>query len=172
MHIRICILCLPGLPRMVVIRDYSGIPSPHCGPPLSIHAGDVIELMFADLHSSWWQVRVTQLILVLSQHLWLYEKITCYGSRGLARCTRCLCSVISLNWRRMSSPRPFLLIGPAIWQRKNFQRYKKEWHQLFVSLWPRLCIYITYITFFCHILCQVSHKYAIMMSSASIRSIS
>uniref|UniRef100_A0A4W6F374 Vav 3 guanine nucleotide exchange factor b n=1 Tax=Lates calcarifer TaxID=8187 RepID=A0A4W6F374_LATCA len=56
--------CLLGLPRMVVIRDYSGIPYPQCGPPLSIHAGDVIELMFADLHSSWWQVRVTQLILV------------------------------------------------------------------------------------------------------------
>ncbi|XP_029309765.1 guanine nucleotide exchange factor VAV3-like isoform X2 [Cottoperca gobio] len=48
----------PGLPRMVVIRDYSGIPCPQCGPPLSIHAGDVIELMFADLHSSWWQGRV------------------------------------------------------------------------------------------------------------------
>ncbi|KAM7379611.1 hypothetical protein PAMP_005153 [Pampus punctatissimus] len=45
-----------GLPRMVVIRDYSGIPCPQHGPPLSIHAGDVIELMFADLHSSWWQV--------------------------------------------------------------------------------------------------------------------
>ncbi|XP_051809546.1 guanine nucleotide exchange factor VAV3-like [Acanthochromis polyacanthus] len=48
----------PGLPRMVVIRDYSGIPCPECGPPLSIHAGDVIELMFADLHSSWWQGRI------------------------------------------------------------------------------------------------------------------
>ncbi|XP_008275390.1 guanine nucleotide exchange factor VAV3-like isoform X3 [Stegastes partitus] len=48
----------PGLPRMVVIRDYSGIPCPQCGPPLSIHAGDVIELMFADLHSSWWQGRI------------------------------------------------------------------------------------------------------------------
>ncbi|CAJ1072620.1 guanine nucleotide exchange factor VAV3-like isoform X1 [Xyrichtys novacula] len=47
-----------GLPRMVVIRDYSGIPCPHCGPPLSIHAGDVIELMFADLHSSWWQGKI------------------------------------------------------------------------------------------------------------------
>uniref|UniRef100_A0A3B4ZQN5 Guanine nucleotide exchange factor VAV3-like n=1 Tax=Stegastes partitus TaxID=144197 RepID=A0A3B4ZQN5_9TELE len=47
-----------GLPRMVVIRDYSGIPCPQCGPPLSIHAGDVIELMFADLHSSWWQGRI------------------------------------------------------------------------------------------------------------------
>ncbi|KAM6989223.1 guanine nucleotide exchange factor VAV3b isoform 2-T2 [Tautogolabrus adspersus] len=48
----------PGLPRMVVIRDYDGVPCPHCGPPLSIHAGDVIELMFADLHSSWWQGRI------------------------------------------------------------------------------------------------------------------
>ncbi|XP_035489162.1 guanine nucleotide exchange factor VAV3-like isoform X2 [Scophthalmus maximus] len=48
----------PGLPRMVVIRDYSGIPYPQHGPPLSIHAGDVIEVMFADLHSSWWQGRI------------------------------------------------------------------------------------------------------------------
>ncbi|XP_029971415.1 guanine nucleotide exchange factor VAV3-like isoform X1 [Salarias fasciatus] len=48
----------PGLPRMVVIRDYSGIPCPPHGPPLSIHAGDVIELMFADLHSSWWQGKI------------------------------------------------------------------------------------------------------------------
>ncbi|XP_024860593.1 guanine nucleotide exchange factor VAV3 isoform X2 [Kryptolebias marmoratus] len=47
-----------GLPRMIVIRDYSGIPSPQCGPPLSIHAGDVIELMFADLQSSWWQGKI------------------------------------------------------------------------------------------------------------------
>lgn len=54
---------------MVVIRDYSGIPSSQCGTPLSIHVGDVIELMFADLQSFWWQVRVTQLKLVLSQHL-------------------------------------------------------------------------------------------------------
>uniref|UniRef100_I3KQD9 Vav 3 guanine nucleotide exchange factor b n=1 Tax=Oreochromis niloticus TaxID=8128 RepID=I3KQD9_ORENI len=44
-----------GLPRMVVIRDYSGIPSSQCGTPLSIHVGDVIELMFADLQSFWWQ---------------------------------------------------------------------------------------------------------------------
>lgn len=43
-----------------MIRAYSGIPSPHCGPPLSIHEGDVIELLLADLHSSWWQVRVTR----------------------------------------------------------------------------------------------------------------
>lgn len=66
-------VCVPrrllGLPRMVAIRDYSGIPGPQRGPSLSIHAGDVIELMFADLHSSWWQVRVTLLTLALSQHL-------------------------------------------------------------------------------------------------------
>ncbi|XP_038573474.1 guanine nucleotide exchange factor VAV3-like isoform X2 [Micropterus salmoides] len=48
----------PGLPRMIVIKDYSGIPCPQCGPPLSIHAGDVIELIFADLHSSWWQGKI------------------------------------------------------------------------------------------------------------------
>ncbi|XP_034744605.1 guanine nucleotide exchange factor VAV3-like isoform X2 [Etheostoma cragini] len=48
----------PGLPRMVVIRDYSGIPCPQCGPPLNIHEGDVIELMFANLHSSWWQGKI------------------------------------------------------------------------------------------------------------------
>lgn len=41
-----------------MIRAYSGIPSPHCGPPLSIREGDIIELLLADLHSSWWQVRV------------------------------------------------------------------------------------------------------------------
>ncbi|XP_071771046.1 guanine nucleotide exchange factor VAV3-like isoform X1 [Centroberyx gerrardi] len=48
----------PGLPRMLVIRDYCGIPCPQCGPPLSIHAGDVIELMCADLHCSWWQGKI------------------------------------------------------------------------------------------------------------------
>uniref|UniRef100_H2U1H6 Vav 3 guanine nucleotide exchange factor b n=1 Tax=Takifugu rubripes TaxID=31033 RepID=H2U1H6_TAKRU len=48
----------PCLPRLVVIRAYSGIPSPHCGPPLSIHEGDVIELLLADLHSSWWQGKI------------------------------------------------------------------------------------------------------------------
>lgn len=55
-HFNVFILPVPGLPRLVVIRAYSGIPSPHCGPPLSIHEGDVIELLLADLHSSWWQV--------------------------------------------------------------------------------------------------------------------
>ncbi|XP_078791551.1 guanine nucleotide exchange factor VAV3 isoform X7 [Oryzias latipes] len=47
-----------GLPRMVAIRDYSGVPCPQCGPPLSFHAGDVMELIFADVHSSWWQGKI------------------------------------------------------------------------------------------------------------------
>ncbi|CAG07153.1 unnamed protein product, partial [Tetraodon nigroviridis] len=47
-----------SLPRLVVIRAYSGTPSPRCGPPLSIHEGDVIELLLADLHSSWWQGKI------------------------------------------------------------------------------------------------------------------
>uniref|UniRef100_A0A8C7KZC9 Vav guanine nucleotide exchange factor 3 n=1 Tax=Oncorhynchus kisutch TaxID=8019 RepID=A0A8C7KZC9_ONCKI len=42
--------------KMLVIRDYCGIPSPQSAPPLTIHAGDIIELICADLHSSWWQV--------------------------------------------------------------------------------------------------------------------
>uniref|UniRef100_A0A3P9H2L0 Vav 3 guanine nucleotide exchange factor b n=1 Tax=Oryzias latipes TaxID=8090 RepID=A0A3P9H2L0_ORYLA len=28
------------------------------GPPLSFHAGDVMELIFADVHSSWWQGKI------------------------------------------------------------------------------------------------------------------
>uniref|UniRef100_A0A3B3C565 Osteoclast-stimulating factor 1 n=1 Tax=Oryzias melastigma TaxID=30732 RepID=A0A3B3C565_ORYME len=51
-------LCVPGLPRMVAIRDYSGVPCPQCGPPLSFHVGDVMELIFADVHSTWWQGRI------------------------------------------------------------------------------------------------------------------
>ncbi|XP_061776874.1 guanine nucleotide exchange factor VAV3-like isoform X1 [Nerophis ophidion] len=48
----------PGLPRMLVIRDYQGAPCPPCGPPLCARTGDVIGLMFADLHSSWWQGKI------------------------------------------------------------------------------------------------------------------
>lgn len=42
---------------MLVIRAYRGVPSPSCGPPLSIEPGEVVELMGADPHSAWWQVR-------------------------------------------------------------------------------------------------------------------
>uniref|UniRef100_A0A8C7VIS3 Vav guanine nucleotide exchange factor 3 n=1 Tax=Oncorhynchus mykiss TaxID=8022 RepID=A0A8C7VIS3_ONCMY len=48
-----------GLPKMLVTRNYFGVPSPICGPPLNIQQGDIIELVCADLHSSWWQVRET-----------------------------------------------------------------------------------------------------------------
>ncbi|KAA0719073.1 Guanine nucleotide exchange factor VAV3 [Triplophysa tibetana] len=47
-----------GLPKMLVIRDYFGIPSPHGGPPLSVQMGDIIELVRADPHSSWWQGKI------------------------------------------------------------------------------------------------------------------
>ncbi|KAL0966916.1 hypothetical protein UPYG_G00302220 [Umbra pygmaea] len=47
-----------GLPRMVVTRDYCGFPAPQGGPPLTIHAGDVIELVCASLLSSWWQGKI------------------------------------------------------------------------------------------------------------------
>uniref|UniRef100_H3BY38 Vav 3 guanine nucleotide exchange factor b n=1 Tax=Tetraodon nigroviridis TaxID=99883 RepID=H3BY38_TETNG len=57
-HTNVCVPPFPGLPRLVVIRAYSGTPSPRCGPPLSIHEGDVIELLLADLHSSWWQGKI------------------------------------------------------------------------------------------------------------------
>uniref|UniRef100_A0A8C9UAK0 Vav 3 guanine nucleotide exchange factor b n=1 Tax=Scleropages formosus TaxID=113540 RepID=A0A8C9UAK0_SCLFO len=46
-----------GLPKMLVIRDYYGVPSPSRGPPLNIHIGDIVELVGADIHSSWWEVR-------------------------------------------------------------------------------------------------------------------
>uniref|UniRef100_A0AAZ3S0X9 Vav guanine nucleotide exchange factor 3 n=1 Tax=Oncorhynchus tshawytscha TaxID=74940 RepID=A0AAZ3S0X9_ONCTS len=45
-----------GLPKMLVTRSYFGVPSPMCGPPLNIQQGDIIELVCADLHSTWWQV--------------------------------------------------------------------------------------------------------------------
>uniref|UniRef100_A0A673FU79 Guanine nucleotide exchange factor VAV3-like n=1 Tax=Sinocyclocheilus rhinocerous TaxID=307959 RepID=A0A673FU79_9TELE len=47
-----------GLPKMLVIRDYFGVPSPLGGPPLNAHIGDVIEVICADPHSSWWQGKI------------------------------------------------------------------------------------------------------------------
>ena len=138
----ICIPCLLGLPRMVVIRDYSGIPCPQCGPPLSIHAGDVIELMFADLHSSWWQVRVTQPTLVLSQHLWLYEKITCYGSAGRLGARNVF--AVSLVWVGAARHPPTFCCRSSRnltkkkkkKKKKSQKNTKKGRHQQFVSVWP------------------------------------
>uniref|UniRef100_A0A6Q2XF55 Vav guanine nucleotide exchange factor 3 n=1 Tax=Esox lucius TaxID=8010 RepID=A0A6Q2XF55_ESOLU len=47
-----------GLPKMLVTRNYFGVPNPVCGPPLNIQQGDIIELVCADLHSSWWQGKI------------------------------------------------------------------------------------------------------------------
>lgn len=48
-----------GLPKMQVIRSYTGTPppAPHEGPPLHIQAGDTVELLRGDAHSLFWQVR-------------------------------------------------------------------------------------------------------------------
>ncbi|KAK6484216.1 guanine nucleotide exchange factor VAV3 isoform X1 [Huso huso] len=48
----------PGLPKMQVIRNYLGIPPPLEGPPLNIQVGEIIEVIRADVHSSWWQGRI------------------------------------------------------------------------------------------------------------------
>uniref|UniRef100_A0A672LF67 Vav guanine nucleotide exchange factor 3 n=1 Tax=Sinocyclocheilus grahami TaxID=75366 RepID=A0A672LF67_SINGR len=37
------------LPKMMVIRNYYGVPSPLCGPPLNIQVGDVIEVIEANV---------------------------------------------------------------------------------------------------------------------------
>lgn len=42
---------------MMVIRNYFGVPSPASGLALTIKHGDTIELLCADPHSPWWQVR-------------------------------------------------------------------------------------------------------------------
>ncbi|XP_075473148.1 guanine nucleotide exchange factor VAV3 isoform X2 [Ascaphus truei] len=49
----------PGLPKMQVIRGYSGAPPPPAQdrPSLSIQIGDTIEVIRADAHSTFWQGR-------------------------------------------------------------------------------------------------------------------
>ncbi|KTG38248.1 hypothetical protein cypCar_00015991, partial [Cyprinus carpio] len=46
----------PCLPKMQVIRNYYGVPSPLSGPPLNIQVGDVIEVIEANIRSCWWKV--------------------------------------------------------------------------------------------------------------------
>ncbi|XP_041127021.1 guanine nucleotide exchange factor VAV3-like isoform X1 [Polyodon spathula] len=48
----------PGLPKMQVIRNYLGVPTPFEGPPLNIQVGEIVEVIRADVHSSWWQGRI------------------------------------------------------------------------------------------------------------------
>ncbi|OCT85278.1 guanine nucleotide exchange factor VAV3 isoform X2 [Xenopus laevis] len=49
----------PDLPKMKVIRNYSGFPSPpaHSRPSLSMQIGDTIEVLRADPHILFWQGR-------------------------------------------------------------------------------------------------------------------
>ncbi|XP_073705054.1 guanine nucleotide exchange factor VAV3b [Garra rufa] len=47
-----------GLPKMLVIKDYSGVSSPSGGPPLNAQIDDIIEVTCADPHSSWWQGKI------------------------------------------------------------------------------------------------------------------
>ncbi|XP_059391065.1 guanine nucleotide exchange factor VAV3-like isoform X3 [Carassius carassius] len=49
---------LLGLPKMQVIHNYYGVPSPLCGPPLNIQVGDVIEVIEANIRSCWWKGKV------------------------------------------------------------------------------------------------------------------
>uniref|UniRef100_A0A673MTD0 Guanine nucleotide exchange factor VAV3-like n=1 Tax=Sinocyclocheilus rhinocerous TaxID=307959 RepID=A0A673MTD0_9TELE len=44
-----------GLPKMQVIRNYYGVPSPLCSPPLNIQVGDIIEVIEANVRSCWWK---------------------------------------------------------------------------------------------------------------------
>ncbi|XP_036198171.1 guanine nucleotide exchange factor VAV3 isoform X4 [Myotis myotis] len=48
-----------GLPKMQVIKNYTGTPppAPQAGPPLHIQAGDTVELLRGDAHSLFWQGR-------------------------------------------------------------------------------------------------------------------
>ncbi|KAI3355110.1 hypothetical protein L3Q82_017975 [Scortum barcoo] len=68
--------CIPpaGLPKMLVIRNYYGVPSPASGPALNIQTGDIIELICADLHSPWWQVRGQNPV---DERGWLLSKRRC-----------------------------------------------------------------------------------------------
>uniref|UniRef100_A0A3B3I8V9 Vav 3 guanine nucleotide exchange factor b n=1 Tax=Oryzias latipes TaxID=8090 RepID=A0A3B3I8V9_ORYLA len=81
-----------GLPRMVAIRDYSGVPCPQCGPPLSFHAGDVMELIFADVHSSWWQGKI------------LATSKTGFFPSDAVRPCPCVSELVVHGWFRFAGP--------------------------------------------------------------------
>lgn len=72
---------LTGLPKMLVIRNYYGVPSPAIGPVLRIQTGDVIELICADIHSPWWQVSALMFSvinpLVCYKYVYFYTVCVC-----------------------------------------------------------------------------------------------
>uniref|UniRef100_UPI00398E92CA guanine nucleotide exchange factor VAV3-like isoform X1 n=1 Tax=Pristiophorus japonicus TaxID=55135 RepID=UPI00398E92CA len=47
----------PGLPKMQVMRRYNGTPHPppYAGPALIIQRGDIIEVVRAEAHYTWWE---------------------------------------------------------------------------------------------------------------------
>uniref|UniRef100_A0A671N3D9 Guanine nucleotide exchange factor VAV3-like n=1 Tax=Sinocyclocheilus anshuiensis TaxID=1608454 RepID=A0A671N3D9_9TELE len=57
-HIILTIVFFLGLPKMQVIRNYYGVPSPLCSPPLNIQVGDVIEVIEANVRSCWWKGKI------------------------------------------------------------------------------------------------------------------
>uniref|UniRef100_A0A8C1GBJ9 Vav guanine nucleotide exchange factor 3 n=1 Tax=Cyprinus carpio TaxID=7962 RepID=A0A8C1GBJ9_CYPCA len=65
-----------SLPKMMVIRNYYGVPSSLCGPPLNIQVGDVIEVIEANIRSCWWKVRqfsiLNSLLINISSHTDIY----------------------------------------------------------------------------------------------------
>lgn len=66
-----------GRPKMLVTRNYNGVPTPTGGPPLTIQIGDIIEVIRAELHNPWWQVRLRlQQVLPL---LLFYHKLESAG---------------------------------------------------------------------------------------------
>uniref|UniRef100_A0A673MMW0 Guanine nucleotide exchange factor VAV3-like n=1 Tax=Sinocyclocheilus rhinocerous TaxID=307959 RepID=A0A673MMW0_9TELE len=57
-HIYIYIYIYICLPKMQVIRNYYGVPSPLCSPPLNIQVGDIIEVIEANVRSCWWKGKI------------------------------------------------------------------------------------------------------------------
>ncbi|XP_041064893.1 guanine nucleotide exchange factor VAV3 isoform X1 [Carcharodon carcharias] len=47
----------PGLPKMQVVKRYNGTPQPppYTGPALHIQLGDIIEVVRAEAHYTWWE---------------------------------------------------------------------------------------------------------------------
>lgn len=78
---------------------------------------------------------------------------------GLARRTQCLCSVIGLNPRRMSSPLSSLLVVPLSDREKKLSKTCERGDINNLSPCGHYCLYITNgSAVVYHILCQVSHK--------------
>uniref|UniRef100_A0A673GAE1 Guanine nucleotide exchange factor VAV3-like n=1 Tax=Sinocyclocheilus rhinocerous TaxID=307959 RepID=A0A673GAE1_9TELE len=75
------------LPKMMVIRNYYGVPSPLCGPPLNIQVGDVIEVIEANVRSCWWKVRqfyiLNSLLINISSHTLLTSYIRLQAEAAL-----------------------------------------------------------------------------------------